>query len=51
MIAGRLIFGLGGENCVVAQSYIVSKWFFGKELALALGLNITFARIGSVLGA
>ncbi|CAD8150885.1 unnamed protein product [Paramecium octaurelia] len=51
MLIGRLVFGLGGENCVVAQSYIVSKWFFGSELAFALGLNITFARLGSVLGA
>jgi hypothetical protein len=26
----------------------VSRWFFGKELAFALGLNITFSRLGSV---
>jgi len=26
----------------------VSRWFFGKELAFALGLNITISRLGSV---
>ena len=33
----------------VAQSAIVSKWFKGKELAMALGLNITISRLGSVV--
>lgn len=49
MIAGRVIFGLGGESMSVAQSAIVSKWFKGKELAMALGLNITISRLGSVV--
>lgn len=33
----------------VAQSAIVSKWFKGKELAFALGLNLSVSRIGSVI--
>lgn len=33
----------------VAQSAIVSKWFKGKELAFALGLNISVSRLGSVI--
>lgn len=33
----------------VAQSAIVSKWFKGKELSMALGLNISFSRLGSVV--
>lgn len=33
----------------VGQSAIVSKWFKGKELALALGLNISISRLGSVI--
>lgn len=33
----------------VGQSAIVSKWFKGKELSMALGLNISFSRLGSVI--
>lgn len=33
----------------VSQSAIVSKWFKGKELAMALGLNISVSRLGSVI--
>jgi MFS family permease len=39
MLAGRVIFGFGGETLSVAQSSIVSAWFKGSELAFALGLN------------
>ena len=49
MLAGRVIFGLGGESMSVAQSAIVSKWFKGKELAMALGLNLSISRLGSVI--
>lgn len=28
---------------------MVSKWFKGKELAMALGLNISVSRLGSVV--
>ena len=47
-LAGRLIFGLGGESLNVCQSTIVSRWFIGKELSLALGINISVSRLGSV---
>lgn len=47
-VIGRVIFGLGGESLNVCQTVIVSWWFFGKELAFALGLNITISRLGSV---
>lgn len=33
----------------VGQSAIVSKWFKGKELSMALGLNISVSRLGSVI--
>lgn len=46
---GRLIFGVGGESLSVAQSRITTRWFEGKELALALGLNLAIGRLGSVL--
>ena len=42
-IIGRVLFGLGGESLNVCQSTIVSRWFFGKELAFALGINITIS--------
>ena len=44
-----MLFGLGGESLNVCQSVLVSRWFFGKELALALGINITVSRLGSVI--
>ena len=30
---------------------MVSNWFKGKELAFALGINISIARLGSVANA
>jgi MFS family permease len=51
MLVGRIIFGMGGECMGVAQSSIISVWFKGKELAFALGLNLSMARLGSVANA
>ena len=51
MLAGRVIFGMGGECMCVAQSCIVSAWFKGKELAFALGVNMSISRLGSVANA
>lgn len=48
-LAARVIFGLGGESLNVCQSTAISRWFFGKELAFALGVNITVSRLGSVI--
>lgn len=48
MMIGRLVFGLGGESLAVAQSRLVTEWFLGKELGLAIGLNLSVARIGTV---
>jgi MFS family permease len=49
MLIGRVIFGLGGESIVVTQSAMMAEWFKNAELALALGLNISVARLGSVI--
>lgn len=38
-----------GENLGVANSAILSIWFEGKELAFAFGLNLSVARLGSVI--
>ena len=48
MMIGRLVFGLGGESLAVAQSRLVTEWFLGKELGIAIGLNLSIARIGTV---
>jgi MFS family permease len=49
IITGRIIYGFGGESLAVANSAILSEWFKGKELAFAFGLNLSVARLGSVL--
>ena len=46
MAAGRLVFGLGAESLIVAITTILARWFKGKELSFALGLNLTLARLG-----
>ncbi len=47
MLLGRLIYGLGSESLIITQNKILAKWFRGKELALAFGLNLTVARLGT----
>jgi len=47
MAAGRLLFGLGAESLIVAITTVIAKWFKGKELSFAFGLNLTIARLGS----
>jgi len=47
MAAGRLVFGLGAESMIVAITVILGRWFKGKELSFAFGLNITVARFGT----
>lgn len=49
MAAGRLVFGLGAESMIVAITTVVARWFKGKELSFAFGLNLTVARLGSFL--
>jgi MFS family permease len=47
MAAGRLVFGLGAESLIVAVTTAIAKWFKGKELSFAFGINLTIARLGS----
>jgi len=47
MLAGRFLYGLGSESLIITMDKIISKWFRGKELSLAFGLNITIARLGT----
>src|SRR5579863_3906851 len=45
---GRVLFGIGSESMIVAQSAITARWFTGKELALAFGITLTIARLGTL---
>ncbi len=49
MVTGRLVFGLGAESLIVAVTTALAKWFKGKELSFAFGVNLTIARLGSFL--
>lgn len=49
MATGRLIFGLGAESMIVAITTAIARWFKGKELSFAFGLNLTIARLGSFM--
>lgn len=49
LILGRVLFGIGLEVvCVIVMRTIV-KWFKGYEVALAMGINMGFGRLGSAL--
>jgi MFS family permease len=47
MLVGRLIYGLGSESLIITQNKVISKWFKGREMALAFGLNLMVARLGT----
>ena len=51
MIAGLgyAIFGVGVETAGITVSKIIVKWFKGKEMALAMGLEMATARLGTSL--
>ncbi|MBC8491400.1 MAG: MFS transporter [Candidatus Marinimicrobia bacterium] len=46
---GYAIFGVGVEIAGITVSKIIVKWFKGKELALAMGLEMSTARMGTLL--
>jgi len=49
MASGRLVFGLGAESLIVAVTTAVAKWFRGKELSFAFGINLMISRAGTLL--
>jgi MFS family permease len=49
MATGRLVFGLGAESLIVAVTTAIAKWFRGKELSFAFGINLMISRAGSLL--
>ena len=44
---GYAIFAVGTENCGITVSKVITKWFAGKELALAMGVQVAVARLGT----
>jgi nitrate/nitrite transporter NarK len=46
---GFAIFGVGSEMFGIAANKAVVRWFRGKEMALAIGLNTSTGRIGTAL--
>ena len=47
MLAGRFLLGIGAEPLIVAATAALAKWFKGKELSFAFGINLSIARLGS----
>ena len=43
---GYAIFGVGVEIAGITVSKIIVKWFKGKEMALAMGVEMAIARVG-----
>ena len=43
---GFMIFGCGAEMAGTTVSKAIAKWFQGKEMALAMGLEMAIARLG-----
>jgi predicted MFS family arabinose efflux permease len=46
---GFATFGVGVEVAGITVSKIIVKWFKGKEMALAMGLEMATARVGTTL--
>lgn len=46
---GYAVFGVGVEIAGITASKVIVKWFKGKELALAMGMQLSIARLGTAL--
>lgn len=44
---GYALFGVGTEYAGITVSKSIVKWFKGKEMALAMGMQVAIARLGS----
>ena len=44
---GFALYGVGAEVAGITVSKVIVKWFTGHELALAMGLQVALARIGT----
>ena len=48
-IIGLGIYGVGAEIAGITATKVIAKWFAGYELALAMGLQLALARLGTGL--
>lgn len=48
-LVGRFIFGVGNENIGVAESTMLSKWFIGHEISLAMSVDTCVSRLGNAI--
>ena len=46
---GYALFGVGVETAGITVSKIIVRWFKGKEMALAMGLEMATARLGTAM--
>lgn len=46
-MVGYAIFGVGSETAGVTVTKCITKWFIGYEIALAMGVQVALARLGS----
>lgn len=48
-VIGIGIYGVGAEIAGITVTKIIAKWFLGYEMALAMGLQLSLARLGTGL--
>ena len=44
---GFAIYGMGAEIAGITVTKVIAKWFVGHEMALAMGLQVALARVGT----
>ena len=47
MFLGRMLYGMGAEAILVVNNKVLARWFKGKELAFAYGVNLAIMRLGT----
>ena len=48
-VVGIAVFGVGAEVAGITVTKAIAKWFLGYEVALAMGLQLSLARLGTGL--
>lgn len=46
---GYAVFAVGTENCGITVTKVIARWFRGYETALAMGIQVAVARLGTAL--
>ena len=46
---GYALFAVGTENCGITVTKVIARWFRGYETALAMGIQVAVARLGTAL--